>query len=132
MLRSHTKDGHDQIKKHGKSCFGKNKQYIQQVVADIVLYHHEQYDGRGEPCGLSGENIPLAAGLCAFADKLDNLFETFVIKCGNEFGDVAKMIESQSGCCYSPKLIEWFDAAKDELKAFYAVQYEKTGCLHCS
>ena len=128
MLRSHTKDGHKQIEKHGKACFGKDEQFMQ-VVADIVLCHHEQYDGRGEPHGLSGEDIPPAAGLCALANKLDSLFDTFVVKMGDEFEFIAELIESQSGRCYSPKLIEWFVSARDELAALYLEQYEDMRCL---
>ena len=128
MLRSHTKDGYEQIKKHGKTCFGKDKQYIK-VVADIVLSHHEQYDGRGEPHGLSGEDIPSAASLCALANKLDSLFDTFVIKCGDKFEFITKLIESQSGRCYSPKLIEWFTAAEKELAVYYLTQYDNMRCL---
>ena len=122
MLRSHTKDGHKQIKKHGKSLFSKNKQHIK-VVADIVLSHHEQYNGGGEPHGLSGEDIPSAAGLCALANKLDSLYQTFVIKCGDDFEFVAKLIEAQSGRCYAPELVDWFTSAKDELAEFYENQY---------
>jgi len=128
MLRSHTKDGYEQIKKHGKACFGKDKQFMQ-VVADIVISHHEQYNGEGEPYGLSGEDIPSAAHICALASKLDSLFDTFVIKCGDKFEFVAKLIESQSKRCYSPKLIEWFVSAEKELAVFYLTQYENMRCL---
>lgn len=34
----------------------------------IVKYHHEHYDGTGYPCGLKGEQIPLAARIVAIAD----------------------------------------------------------------
>ena len=40
-------------------------------VADIVLSHHERWDGRGYPRGLAGEAIPLAARLIAVADTYD-------------------------------------------------------------
>jgi len=120
-LRSHTKDGHKQIKKYGKSCFGKDKRYVQ-VVADIALYHHECYNGSDSPHGLSEDAIPSAAGLCALANKLDHLYETFVIKCGDDFELIANLIEAQSGRCYAPELVDWFTSAKDELAAFYATQ----------
>ncbi len=38
---------------------------------DIVLYHHERWDGRGYPFGLKEEEIPLGARIFAFADTLD-------------------------------------------------------------
>ncbi len=36
-----------------------------------ILYHHENEDGSGYPCGLSGEQIPLIAKICHIADVFD-------------------------------------------------------------
>ncbi|MFK5634633.1 MULTISPECIES: HD-GYP domain-containing protein [unclassified Ornithinimicrobium] len=38
-----------------------------------IAHHHERYDGRGYPAGLSGEDIPLAARIIAVADAYDAL-----------------------------------------------------------
>ncbi len=37
-------------------------------VADVVLHHHESYDGKGYPEGLSGEQISLAARIVCVTD----------------------------------------------------------------
>jgi putative nucleotidyltransferase with HDIG domain len=42
-------------------------------VADVILSHHERWDGRGYPRGLAGEQIPLAARMIAVADVYDVL-----------------------------------------------------------
>jgi putative nucleotidyltransferase with HDIG domain len=42
-------------------------------VADIILSHHERWDGTGYPRGLAGEEIPLAARLISVADTYDVL-----------------------------------------------------------
>jgi HD-GYP domain-containing protein (c-di-GMP phosphodiesterase class II) len=42
-------------------------------VADIILSHHERWDGAGYPRGLAGEQIPLAARLISVADTYDVL-----------------------------------------------------------
>jgi putative nucleotidyltransferase with HDIG domain len=42
-------------------------------VADIILSHHERWDGDGYPRGLAGEQIPLAARLISVADTYDVL-----------------------------------------------------------
>jgi putative nucleotidyltransferase with HDIG domain len=42
-------------------------------VADIILSHHERWDGAGYPHGLAGEEIPLAARLISVADTYDVL-----------------------------------------------------------
>ena len=41
------------------------------VVTDIVLYHHERWDGRGYPEGRSGEEIPLSARIFSVCDALE-------------------------------------------------------------
>ncbi len=40
-------------------------------VLPVVLHHHEQWDGKGYPHGLSGEQIPLMARIVAVADAFD-------------------------------------------------------------
>jgi putative nucleotidyltransferase with HDIG domain len=40
-------------------------------AAQIVLHHHEAYDGTGYPSGLAGERIPLGARIFAVADTFD-------------------------------------------------------------
>jgi putative two-component system response regulator len=43
------------------------------MAMDIILYHHERWDGKGYPTGLSGEEIPLAARIVTIADVYDAL-----------------------------------------------------------
>jgi len=40
-------------------------------LADCVLAHHERWDGKGYPRGLSGEQIPIEARIIALADSYD-------------------------------------------------------------
>lgn len=42
-------------------------------VSKLVLYHHERYDGKGYPCGLRGETIPMGARLIAIAEAFDSM-----------------------------------------------------------
>jgi putative nucleotidyltransferase with HDIG domain len=42
-------------------------------ASNIVLYHHERYDGKGYPDGLKGEEIPMGARLIAVADAFDTM-----------------------------------------------------------
>ena len=46
---------------------------ITEAVRQIVLYHHERWDGSGYPEGLQGEEIPLAARLAAVVDVYASL-----------------------------------------------------------
>jgi putative nucleotidyltransferase with HDIG domain len=42
-------------------------------VRELVLHHHERYDGKGYPDGLSGERIPMGARLLAVVDSFDSM-----------------------------------------------------------
>ena len=40
-------------------------------IREAALYHHERYDGRGYPCGLKGEEIPIQSRIIGVADSYD-------------------------------------------------------------
>lgn len=76
---------------------------------ETILYHHENEDGSGYPCGLSGDRIPLMAKICHIADVFDALtserpykkaktpFEALKIMAGdNPFLDALKKFESEA------------------------------------
>ena len=44
-----------------------------QSALDVVLYHHERWDGSGYPRGLAGATIPLAARIVAVVDVYDSM-----------------------------------------------------------
>jgi putative nucleotidyltransferase with HDIG domain len=46
------------------------------MVSDVVLYHHERWDGTGYPQGLAGEEIPLAARVFSVCDALEAMTAT--------------------------------------------------------
>jgi putative two-component system response regulator len=43
------------------------------IAASIALTHHERFDGKGYPRGLSGESIPIEGRILAVADVFDGL-----------------------------------------------------------
>lgn len=42
-------------------------------IADIILHHHEHYDGTGYPLGLRGKSIPLGARIVAVAEAVESM-----------------------------------------------------------
>jgi response regulator RpfG family c-di-GMP phosphodiesterase len=46
---------------------------MHQITVNIVLYHHEHFNGKGYPAGLAGDDIPLEARVVAVADVYDAL-----------------------------------------------------------
>ncbi|KAF2955537.1 HD-GYP domain-containing protein [Marinitoga sp. 38H-ov] len=48
-----------------------NKVENMQYISKIIKHHHERYDGKGYPDGLSGENIPIESRILAVVDSFD-------------------------------------------------------------
>jgi len=42
-------------------------------VSKLILCHHERFDGKGYPCGLKGDTIPIGARVLAVADAFDSM-----------------------------------------------------------
>ncbi len=62
----------DQIRLHpqiGYNILSRSKDLKE--IADIVLYHHERWDGKGYPSGLKLDRIPLGARIIAVCDSID-------------------------------------------------------------
>lgn len=49
-----------------------DKEYVR-YAKEICRWHHEKYDGRGYPDGLSGDDIPISAQIVSLADCYDAL-----------------------------------------------------------
>ncbi len=75
---------------------------------DIPYYHHEKWDGSGYPCGLKGEDIPLAARIFAIIDVWDALsYDRPYRKAWTEESVIQYIIE-QSGMHFDPRVVEVF------------------------
>jgi HD-GYP domain-containing protein (c-di-GMP phosphodiesterase class II) len=52
---------------HSYTIIAKELKYTEEI-AQVALYHHERWDGKGYPKGLTGEAIPVAARIVSVAD----------------------------------------------------------------
>ena len=71
IIKSHTTIGSHIIDSISETL-PDNDQYLK-YAKDICHYHHERWDGKGYPGGLSGDEIPLAARIISVVDVYDAL-----------------------------------------------------------
>jgi putative nucleotidyltransferase with HDIG domain len=77
-------------------------------AANLVLHHHERYDGKGEPQGLKGDEIDQGARIFAIAVALDELTSNRPLRPAIGFEDAMKEIERMSGAQLDPALTKAF------------------------
>lgn len=77
-----------------------------QGAAEIVLFHHERYDGSGYPFGLAGAEIPLSARIFALADTLDAITSNRPYRRGRTFEEALREIEKCCGTQFDPELVD--------------------------
>ena len=75
-------------------------------VIDGAQYHHERYDGRGYPRGLSGEDIPLFARIIGVADAFDAMTANRIYRQQMDFSYVLGEMEKGRGTQFDPDFVD--------------------------
>lgn len=83
-------------------------------ATEVVLYHHEWFNGQGYPFGLKGEEIPLAARIFSLADTLDAIISDRPYRPGRNFEAAAIEIERGSGSQFDPAIVDIFLSIPEE------------------
>ena len=87
---------------------------------DIIVHHHEKFDGTGYPDGLKEEKIPLNARLFAVIDVFDALVSKRPYKEPMEKDKALKIIKSEKGTHFDPQMVDLFcDNIEDIFDAVY-------------
>lgn len=80
--------------------------YFLNITREIIIAHHEKWNGSGYPYGLEGTDIPLPARIMAIADVYDALISNRPYKRGFTHEASMKIIMHDSGTHFDPTLIE--------------------------
>jgi putative two-component system response regulator len=90
---------------------------VSDELIEIVLHHHEAYDGSGYPDHLAGDAIPLGARLLTVADVFDALTSARSYKAPLSVQEARERIERSEGTMFDPAVaaafIELLDAKSD-------------------
>jgi len=75
---------------------------------DIILYHHENYDGTGYPQGLKGEDIPIGARILRIVDSYDAITTNRPYKEAMSKEQALEELAKYSGSYYDPQILRHF------------------------
>lgn len=91
---------------------------------EICRYMFEQYDGKGYPIGVSGEEIPISAQIVSLCHRYDELryIKEGTIKPHKSV--MRKIVEAEFKA-YNPDLMEAFELLSDEFDNLYVETLEK-------
>jgi len=110
----------DEEKEHVKIHPGLGKKILKGIplmesVAEIVVSHHENYDGSGYPRGLRGEDIPLGARIISAADLYDAMSNDRPYRKGIGLDDIVEEMKRVSGTQLDPGIVEVFLGNMDDI-----------------
>jgi diguanylate cyclase (GGDEF)-like protein/putative nucleotidyltransferase with HDIG domain len=78
------------------------------AVIPIVRHHHEQWDGRGYPDGLKGDQIPITARIISVVDCFDSVREDRPFRRGMTVDEAIALLLRGSGVHFDPTVVEQF------------------------
>ncbi|HEU4456582.1 MAG TPA: HD domain-containing phosphohydrolase [Longimicrobium sp.] len=107
LMRAHVRVGHDLLS--GVPAL--------RAIADVVLHHHERYDGAGYPDGLRGEEIPVAARIVAAVDAYCAMITRRVYKEAFSEEEARGELVRCSGTQFDPVVVEALLAVLDTPEA---------------
>lgn len=120
------------------------------AILDMICHHHERYDGKGYPDGLSGEQISQGAKILAVADAYDNQLSVGarILAISDAYDAMTSdrpyrkamspetalaQLEEGKGTQFDPKTVDAFLRTRRKMEKkekFYSVQCSTPGKSH--
>ena len=105
--RSLSHEEYSFIKKHSE----KGYQILKSIdryssIAEVVLYHHERWDGQGYPRGLKGNEIPLMSRIITVADAYEAMTNKQPYREAGSKDEAIKELRKYSGTQFDPMVVE--------------------------
>ncbi|MCI7768037.1 MAG: HD domain-containing protein [Oscillospiraceae bacterium] len=114
IMKSHSAKGGEIIM--GVFIHSSDENY-KKMAYEVARYHHEKWNGRGYPEGLSGTDIPLSARIMAVADVFDAVSEKRCYRDAMPLEKCFEIISEGSGRDFDPVLAEAFLNIREKVTA---------------
>ncbi len=88
-------------------------------AGDIARHHHERFDGKGYPDGLSGDEISIGAQVVSIIDVYDALVSERVYKKAFTPDEAVSMIKNGECGMFNPRLVDCFLEAEPVIRNWY-------------
>ena len=111
LMKKHTIIGATAISKAGGKI--KSNSFLR-TAREIILHHHEKWNGSGYPMGLKENQIPLSARIMTVADVYDALISDRVYKKAFSHSEAIDIIEKNSGKDFDPLVVNAFLQSANE------------------
>lgn len=113
IMKTHTTMGSEVIDR--AAAMVPDSDYLREAK-NVSMYHHEKWNGKGYPKGLSGEDIPLSARIMAVADVFDALVSQRSYKKPFSFEKALNIIREDAGSHFDPLVADAFIGAEEEVR----------------
>lgn len=113
VMKTHTTAG-EELLARAKAELGESG-YLNTAL-EMAAYHHEWWNGKGYPYGMSGEEIPLCARIMAVADVFDALTSRRCYKSAMPLEKAYAIIREESGTHFDPAVVEAFFAVREQIE----------------
>jgi len=77
-------------------------------VSELVLCHHERWDGHGYPAGLRGEDIPVGARILAIVDCYSTIQAPRPYRPARTEAEARATLKEHAGSAFDPALVDLF------------------------
>lgn len=121
IMKHHVNIGWSMLKK--LSLRFPDNRYLQMGL-EIILNHHERWDGKGYPNGVKGNQIPLAGQLIALCDVYDALRSRRPYKEPIDHQSAVDLIIAQRGSQFNPDVVDAFLGVEHHFESTYATLAE--------